>query len=554
MSHFNRWTINRSSVKARSIFFWKEGVLLEMALNKITSLVPKSYPNFVTKMKQYLYKITFCAIFDGEAQVIDFSDVIFNFKIFKLYKDFVFPVIAVSVNMTPEQHTKIADNLDRTKFRFSLEKVEIPADTSDPNKVIEKTGRFVYRDMILELSDYDKRRFRDETEQYNGGFENALKIQVYMELFKSEHININKEPVTGIFNNVKMDNLVIHLMSQFQQKTLIQKSNRGKERLPQVVLPGRNLAQTIKHIQNVYGIYKSGLRLFFDFNRAYCLAHDIMENDPISEGDPIEYKNVVCYIGKSFTETTGCYLDEETKTYYMLMPNSDKLTFADKSSKELFGNKMVFKSQDQTKKTMESNVLENKYVVENKKRQRTELELKTVVKQLEYTVKKGDTLNGIAKKYNTTVAELVANNDRITNPDLIYPNQIIKIPQIMQEYVEVEKELEEVATRIESGDRKPKIKYYYNKTANKYAEDELLSEINRNQLRYEGHFKNIDEDYLSMNKSIYLSFIDESYSDYNGMYEVEGLASVFTRFGSGMYEMDTIVSFTRLTKDYLSFS
>ena len=42
------------------------------------------------------------------------------------------------------------------------------------------------------------------------------------------------------------------------------------------------------------------------------------------------------------------------------------------------------------------------------------------------TVKKGDTLSGIAKKYNTTVHQLVQNNG-ITNPNKIYVGQRLKV-------------------------------------------------------------------------------------------------------------------------------
>ncbi|WP_243132198.1 LysM peptidoglycan-binding domain-containing protein [[Clostridium] dakarense] len=41
-------------------------------------------------------------------------------------------------------------------------------------------------------------------------------------------------------------------------------------------------------------------------------------------------------------------------------------------------------------------------------------------------VKSGDTLSGIAKKFNVTVDELVILND-IPNPNLIYPGQVLKI-------------------------------------------------------------------------------------------------------------------------------
>lgn len=44
-----------------------------------------------------------------------------------------------------------------------------------------------------------------------------------------------------------------------------------------------------------------------------------------------------------------------------------------------------------------------------------------------YTVKKGDTLSQIAKKFAVTVEALVASNG-IKNPDMIRVGQVIKIP------------------------------------------------------------------------------------------------------------------------------
>lgn len=45
-----------------------------------------------------------------------------------------------------------------------------------------------------------------------------------------------------------------------------------------------------------------------------------------------------------------------------------------------------------------------------------------------YQVKKGDTLSGVAKRYRCTVAELVAANPVIKNPNVIFPGWIINIP------------------------------------------------------------------------------------------------------------------------------
>ena len=44
-----------------------------------------------------------------------------------------------------------------------------------------------------------------------------------------------------------------------------------------------------------------------------------------------------------------------------------------------------------------------------------------------YLIKTGDTLGGIAAKYHTTVANLMALNPRIKNANLIYAGEVIRI-------------------------------------------------------------------------------------------------------------------------------
>ena len=45
-----------------------------------------------------------------------------------------------------------------------------------------------------------------------------------------------------------------------------------------------------------------------------------------------------------------------------------------------------------------------------------------------YTVKKGDTLWGIAKQYGVTLTALIAANPQIKNPNLIYPGDRVRMP------------------------------------------------------------------------------------------------------------------------------
>jgi spore coat assembly protein SafA len=52
----------------------------------------------------------------------------------------------------------------------------------------------------------------------------------------------------------------------------------------------------------------------------------------------------------------------------------------------------------------------------------------TAAEKTEYTVRKGDTLWGIAKRYHVTLTALIAANPKIKNPNLIYPGDKVTIP------------------------------------------------------------------------------------------------------------------------------
>lgn len=72
---------------------------------------------------------------------------------------------------------------------------------------------------------------------------------------------------------------------------------------------------------------------------------------------------------------------------------------------------------------------------------------------VEYTVKSGDTLSSIAKKYNTTV-DILAEKNNIPNPDLIYKGQVILVPVNVSTSKPVE---EPVYYTVKAGDDLTKI-------------------------------------------------------------------------------------------------
>lgn len=87
-----------------------------------------------------------------------------------------------------------------------------------------------------------------------------------------------------------------------------------------------------------------------------------------------------------------------------------------------------------------------------------------------YTVKAGDTLSSIANKYGTTYQELAKING-ISNPDLIYPGQVLKINSVSSQP-------SYTTYTVKSGDTLSSIAAKYGTTYQKIAADNGISNPN----------------------------------------------------------------------------
>ena len=102
-----------------------------------------------------------------------------------------------------------------------------------------------------------------------------------------------------------------------------------------------------------------------------------------------------------------------------------------------------------------------------------------------YTVKSGDTLSGIASKYGTTYQELARINN-ISNPNLIYPGQVIKINSSSQSNSTVNKPQ---TYTVKSGDTLSGIASKYGTTYQKLAK---INNISNPNLIYPGQVLKVE--------------------------------------------------------------
>lgn len=67
---------------------------------------------------------------------------------------------------------------------------------------------------------------------------------------------------------------------------------------------------------------------------------------------------------------------------------------------------------------------------------------------LSHTVASGDTMWKLAVKYEVGTSEIIAANPQVSNPDLIYPGQVLQIPQLDQSVLAFEAEVVRLVNEI----------------------------------------------------------------------------------------------------------
>ena len=105
-----------------------------------------------------------------------------------------------------------------------------------------------------------------------------------------------------------------------------------------------------------------------------------------------------------------------------LLSNSNTLADVSENIVIYWGSAARYKNGLVNRRKREKELFDKPVKAEKKK---TEIK-KTEAKKY-YTVKKGDTVSGIAAKYKTTVAAIQKLNPNIKNINLIYPNQKIRV-------------------------------------------------------------------------------------------------------------------------------
>lgn len=181
-----------------------------------------------------------------------------------------------------------------------------------------------------------------------------------------------------------------------------------------------------------------------------------------------------CYDGVSMTNVSACFraynsLEESIKDYFNLICNSSRYKASincnnPKDCITAIKNGGYATDPNYINKVM--TIIDNNYLYKYD----SDCETSNKSQAIKYIVKSGDTLSGIAKVYGTSWRKIASDNE-LTNPDLIYPGQVIMINtnKVINN---------EITYIVKKGDTLSGIARKYNTTYQKLASDNNIQNPN----------------------------------------------------------------------------
>ena len=183
-----------------------------------------------------------------------------------------------------------------------------------------------------------------------------------------------------------------------------------------------------------------------------------------------------CYDGSTYTNITACFraynsLAESISDYFDLITKLERYRKATVAETPLECITAIKNGGYATSPTYINTIMSIINSNNLTKYDNVENSVDNSKNYIEYIVKSGDTLSEIAEKYNTTYQKIAKDNN-IKNPNLIYPNQKLKI------YTNVSQETNETIYIVKSGDTLSEIAQKFNTTYQKIAKDNNIENPN----------------------------------------------------------------------------
>lgn len=292
-------------------------------------------------LQRPLYKISLQFIDNNILEEVpDFC--IKNLSIENRYLDNFLPKVSIKLVLTKRLYKLLLKHKNTIKFRLKLESYSRMSINGD---LIRNSNNTLIFDNLFQP--FFEGLDTDNREELSTDKTNNNEPSMYMEiyLFDISALDNNKKIFNFIANDCKTKDVLGYLFNQAGMKNVIMAMPQYKNKFSQIICPPLNFKNTIQNVSDTYGIFKNGIRQYYDLDMYYLLTNDL-SSIPVKYND---YENVFINVTQLNNENSiveGFIKDTNNKCYIMNTINQININNQGSNIKEINGN--VLRIYDRT--------------------------------------------------------------------------------------------------------------------------------------------------------------------------------------------------------------
>jgi hypothetical protein len=318
------------------------------------------YDNSLLK---YRYEINVQTIIQGKNSMT-LDSYLTEMTMYNYYDKHVFPVIQLEFNLTRDIFYQIQQHADTVMFALSIKRFAMSARTTNTPENSDSYDYYM-QNVIIKPFDINRTplpqiqpQSTPDPKNPNPTVQNPTVFPLKVDCFFYAHLEMNKKLITAVLDNCTPGDAILYALNTMGVNNILIDSPDNTATQEQILLPGFNLTRTIEWIQEVYGVYITGMRIFFDINYTYILNRDEVYGGypAVTASGPDSWE--ITYIdlidqSKITPDLYGGYYDYDNSRIYMKLIDQSSFITNDTSARELNGEYIKVVSRTKGNRNMQ---------------------------------------------------------------------------------------------------------------------------------------------------------------------------------------------------------
>jgi hypothetical protein len=306
--------------------------------------------NYNGNLNRYKYEIILkCLATKDSDEFIEIQRNLRDFTVFNLYDENVFPIYQFDFVFDKTTLRLIQDNAETIVFILSVKKYEIEPG-NDSVSVTSDSNRYLIRDLVLKPYDIERTvlPITDDVNDDRGTTARNKNFRMVIPCLAYDHVQMNKGINSAVFNSAKLKDIILFFLNKYRIRNVLMSPPDNDKILEQILVPPLNMTNAIEFFQEIYGIYESGMRLFFDHNYSYILNKDFIKPVPTPPAGSKEWDTVFIELTDerlSTQDVYGYYEDWDNEIHRIKLVDETKIVTRDATTREIGGELIKFMSR-----------------------------------------------------------------------------------------------------------------------------------------------------------------------------------------------------------------